>query len=230
VAGESPGRRRGAATEFFVIVVGVLVALWIDAGWQWLRDRSEERRPKADLVQEFRQNLAELEGIQEEDRDRMAQIRAALDTGIDEIPADSVLPTLWATLYGRTFNPKRGALEAATSAANLHVFRSPELRNALSGWDGYLEDAQEEMEWMVTGTLKLYEQVASKAFPLIRRPESPTNADKEAARAVLRRIYSDESLRNLVVIRAALIDEGGQDRAALIAETRRIIELAGGTP
>lgn len=48
------GRGRRAASEFVVIVVGVRMALGIDAGWARLQDRSEERRLKADLGDEFR--------------------------------------------------------------------------------------------------------------------------------------------------------------------------------
>lgn len=39
VTTENANKFRRRLSEFAVIVVGVLVALWIDAGWAWLQDR-----------------------------------------------------------------------------------------------------------------------------------------------------------------------------------------------
>lgn len=226
---DSPGRGRRAATEFIVIVVGVLMALWIDAGWAWLQDRSEERRLRADLVEEFRENLAILEDLERTRRDQVVRMLAALMDGVADLPADSIAPTLAATVFSPTFNPRRGALEAAISGANLGLIRSHELRKALSGWDGLLEDAQEEIEWMVPVNLELARAVESDWLAAMGGAMASA-PDNEAGRALLRRIYSDPTLRNLVAIRMTLTREGQGEREALISETRRIIELAEGEP
>lgn len=223
------GRGRRAASEFVVIVVGVLVALWIDAAWQWLQDRSEERRLKADLVEEFRENLAILEDLERTRRDQVVRMLAALMDGVADLPADSIAPTIAASTFSPTFNPRRGALEAAISGSNLRLIRSHELRKALSGWDGLLEDAQEEIEWMVPVNLELARAVGWD-FIAVMGPGMGSAPDVEAGRALLQRVYSDPTLRNLITMRMTLTREGQGEREALISETRRIIELAGGAP
>ena len=83
-------KARRAAGEFAIIVVGVLVALWLDAGWAWLQDRQDERTLMADLRSDFEANRSALQHV------FVAQHRAAditrqiLTVGVDGLPADSV--------------------------------------------------------------------------------------------------------------------------------------------
>ena len=65
---------RRAAGEFAVIVVGVLVALWLDAGWAWLQDRQDERALIADLRSDFEANRAALRQVLVA-QDRSANVR-----------------------------------------------------------------------------------------------------------------------------------------------------------
>ena len=67
-------KARRAAGEFAIIVAGVLVALWLDAGWAWLQDRQDERALIADLRSDFEANRAALRQVLVA-QDRSANVR-----------------------------------------------------------------------------------------------------------------------------------------------------------
>jgi hypothetical protein len=133
--------RRGL-TEFVVIVVGVLAALWIDAGWSWLQDRDEERLILADLASDFEANLATLdETIAVHDR-QLHAVERGLNTDLASIPMDELSPMTRAVFTLETFLPRRGALDAAISSGRVNLIRDHRLRSELAGWGRLVVEAR----------------------------------------------------------------------------------------
>jgi len=140
---------RRTLREFGVIVLGVLVALWIDASWAWLQDRGDEAELLEDLSADFGANLVELDRVIE------AHERAAIDIGrllnrdVESLPDDSLYAFLGSVVQLQTFNARTGALESALSSGRIELLRDRELRAALTRWPGYLSDATESIAWVM---------------------------------------------------------------------------------
>ena len=212
---------RRALAEFGVIVVGVLVALWIDAGWSWLQDRGDEEQLILDVAEEFRSNLAVLDELVAERQAALDRMRVAMSDGVADLPADSIVPYLLATAAITTFNPRRGALEAAVSDGNLRLIRSPDLRSGLTGWDGFLEDAQEEVEWGRDVFSEFARRYSEDILVLLGGPSAPV-----ATRALLRQVYSDAESRRMISNRILLVAPAQDDLVTLREETERVLGLA----
>jgi hypothetical protein len=212
---------RRALTEFAVIVVGVLVALWIDAGWSWWQDRGDEEQLILDVAEEFRSNLAGLDELVAERQAALDRMRVAMSDGVADLPADSLAPYLLATAAITTFNPRRGALEAAISDGNLRLIRSPDLRSGLTGWDGFLEDAQEEVEWGRDLFGEFARRYSEEILVLMGGPSAP-----ESTRALLGHVYSDAESRRMVSNRILLVSLAQEDLVTLRDETERVLGLA----
>jgi hypothetical protein len=209
----SSDRARRALAEFAVIVVGVLVALWIDAGWSWLQDRREERALLLDLRADFRANLAMARDI-ELLRDQGADLGERLIVeGVDALPEDSLDIVLSAVRQIETMNPRTGALESALSAGRIDLLRSDELRSALASWPGHLSDAEEETQWLIQPSLRLYFE---------------TQADRMrgvGSREILRRMMDDPDLTGIVAGKTAAYRSTGDEIDALVSVTQRIVSL-----
>jgi len=92
-----------ASAELVVIVVGVLVALWIDAGWNWLQDRQAEQTLLNDLRADFQANLEMAKDVATRRAQASEFGTRLLQGGIDAFPNDSlaiVAPTVISTWTG----------------------------------------------------------------------------------------------------------------------------------
>lgn len=141
---ETPGRAGRIVTELVVIVVGVLVALGLEASWGRLQDRIRERAIVADLAEEFAANEARLRS----DLARNDSVVAKLDewhsivaTGADASP-DSIAALLDGSLFLSRFDPLTGVLASIRETGELALVRDSHLRTALAGWEGKVEEAK----------------------------------------------------------------------------------------
>ena len=210
---ENASRFRRRMSEFAVIVVGVLVALWIDAGWAWLQDRKDEEQLLADMAEEFSANQVLLEASVR----RMEEIAAAgmrlLTDGSSSVPVDSLEHFLFAVVSVERFNPRLGTLESAIASGRIDLLRNPELRSALAGWRGLAEDASEAVDWSVPESL----EVARLA--LLDR------ARGRDLRTALERLEADENLAGMLAMKLVLLAEATPEHEFLLDETRRILQL-----
>lgn len=210
---ESSSRLRRRMSEFAVIVVGVLVALWIDAGWAWLQDRSDEEQLLADLAEEFSANQALLEASVH----RMEEIAAAgtrlLAEGGSSVPADSLEEFLFSVVSVERFNPRLGTLESAIASGRIDLLRNSELRSALAGWRSLAEDASEAVDWSVPESLKV------ARLALLDRARGGD------LRTALERLESDPNLAGMLAMKLVLLAEATPEHEFLLDETRRILEL-----
>jgi hypothetical protein len=206
-------KARRAAGEFAIIVVGVLVALWLDAGWAWLQDRQDERALIADLRSDFEANRLALQQI------LVAQHRAAdvtrqiLTVGVGGLPADSVDILFQAMLNVETFNPRTGALNSALGSGRIQLLRSQGLRSALAAWPGYLEDAREEVEEAMPQLFVVGQAIAAGI------------ARGQPSHELIAIILSDRQLSGALALRMFAYYEVQSDTEALLAQTDSILTL-----
>ena len=141
--------RRGVgryAAEGAVIVVGILIALFADAVWDYGVDRTDEKVALRQLEAEFTANAAQLDTVLFEHRRGLLAVESLLATirGLDSPPADSLRHWIRLLDQAWTFNPKLAALESVIQAGQLGLIRDDSLRVELVGWPGLVEDVRED--------------------------------------------------------------------------------------
>lgn len=206
---------RRVAGEFAVIVVGVLVALWIDAGWAWRQDRQQERALIADLRSDYGANRSSLQQVLVAQRRAADVTRRILTVGVDGLSTDSVDALFGAMLNVPTFNPRSGALNSALGSGRIRLLRSQDLRSALAAWPGYLEDAKEEV---VETMPQLF--VVGQAIAAGMAKGRPSHEH-------IATILADRQLSGALALRMFALYEVEPDTKTLLAQTDSILRLLG---
>ena len=157
---------RRMATELFVIVAGVLIALAADAAWQTRKDISRERVLLADLLDEFRGHEERiLDDIAQNRRSQAAAVQfSAAARGEIELSSDSVAALLQATWGGARFDPSTGALRSMLDGGELGLIRNTALRRRLAGWPDRAEE--------VRLTNRSISEIRSNYFPALLEVEA----------------------------------------------------------
>lgn len=133
---------RWLLAELSVVVVGILLAISIDAWWQDIEDRETERDLLQSLAGEFERNQARLQEQFATYRLRSESAEALLALGPNVAGVDrSVLNAHWRwVIRGGTYDPSTGVLDAAVASGSIRVIQDHELRAALADWPGGIED------------------------------------------------------------------------------------------
>ena len=132
--------------EGAAIVVSILLAFAIDAWWEGLREREEQREILQGLGEEFSTYENVLNGSLATNRRLEAHISRLLAWSNEDEPvvaaaaADSVLLSLIMT---PTFDPGQGARDALITSGRLELIESRELRNSLAAWDNRVDQVRE---------------------------------------------------------------------------------------
>jgi len=205
---------RRAAVEFAIIVVGVLVALWLNAGWKWIQDRQDERAIIADLRSDFEVNRSALQEVLVAQRRAADVSRQILTIGVGGLPPDSVDVLFQAMLNVQTFNPLTGALNSALGSGRIQLLRSQGLRSALAAWPGYLEDAMEEVE-----------EAAMPQVFVVGQAVAAGIARGQPSHELIATILSDKQLTGALALRMFAYYEVQSDTEALLAQTDNILTL-----
>jgi hypothetical protein len=216
-------RFRRVAAELVVIVVGVLMALWIDAGWGWLQDRQDETQILADLEADFSANLTTIDSVAIVHGALIDGVPMVIENGAEGLDDSELFGAFLSIATNETFIPRMGALEAAIAAGRINLIRDPELRSALTGWGHFVVEAQEEIEWAAPARDGFLDAIA---IDLGGGSEAELNpAD---LRGVLNRIRDEPDLQRDLIVKRLWTVEGRADFEALRTETVRILNLIGG--
>jgi hypothetical protein len=215
-------------TEFVVIVVGVLAALWIDAGWSWLQDRGEEQLILADLASDFQANLATLDQTIAVHDDQLRAVERGLTTDVASIPMDELLPMTRAVFTLETFLPRRGALDAAISSGRITLIRDHALRSELAGWERLVAEASEEIDFAWPANIELLQHLNGGDLlflPITADQAHQPLAASALARRLMQQVFSDPTARALLKTKSMFVVEARPDFLILRAETERIRDM-----
>jgi len=152
VRSESP--KRGwtrIAGESAAIVLGILLAFAIDAGWDARKDLLEEREILDALEQDFQENHAAAERvirIHRDDNARFAYLTSLSPGQVGRLPEDSIHAIISGLSAPFTSDPVRGTIDALLGAGKLDLIRSRELRDALIIFLNLVDDPREDAEYM----------------------------------------------------------------------------------
>ncbi len=148
-----------ALGEIMLIVVGILVALWID---NWNEDRQMARREQfylKGLHTEFRTSLIQLDTLISVNqksfqlgREALSLIPAA-ENRAQEVEISRKLIT--ALYYEISYNPSNSVLAEILGSGRLETLTNPQLRQGLTSWDSFLES----LDWQENNLEGIRKQV-----------------------------------------------------------------------
>lgn len=125
-----------------LVVIGILFALQIDNWSENNRTRNIEKHYLSALKEEFNFNKEELERVatrNKKNADNMLILVNNMGPADSEINEEELGNLLVNSLSSEIqFNPSQGVLDEIISSGKLGMFRSHELRFALSSWSGKL--------------------------------------------------------------------------------------------
>ena len=131
-----------AIGEILLVVIGILIALQINNHNEQLKVLAKEQKYLASLKEEFEFNKVQLEKVFGSNAIFGDAARDLLQFTGPDVPRPSEEEFI--RLFLRMINaevqyrPSDGVLHEIISSGKLEIFRDPELRNALSSWDGIL--------------------------------------------------------------------------------------------
>lgn len=118
--------------EGVIIVFSILLALLLDASWDYLQERETEQDYIEGLRAEFRDATHDLL----RDQEARAATLETCDQLIESGPDDLVLGNMAFHLMNyRAYSPSHPVLRDLLSSGNLHILTSQELRYALMGFE-----------------------------------------------------------------------------------------------
>jgi hypothetical protein len=131
------------------IVFSILLAFAIDASWAERQLRVEEREALAALEAEFTANLQQVSSVIELHTAWLESVRMLIelpDERINALPQETVSGIMLATANPTTFDPVLGTTTSLVQAGKLGVLRDPRLREALSSFEGFVADAEDDAD------------------------------------------------------------------------------------
>ncbi|MDH5589071.1 MAG: hypothetical protein OEZ65_06865 [Gemmatimonadota bacterium] len=143
---------RRMVAEFAVISIGVLTALTADASWDWWLERGEEREALAQLLVDFRSNVAQLDSAgttHERSLDASYELLAMAKGMGSRQGTDAPEMLVYRLSNVFTYDPDLGGLNSLIASGRLGIIRNDSLRIALAAWPDLVEDLgeNEREEW-----------------------------------------------------------------------------------
>lgn len=134
-----------------MIVLSILLAFGIEAGWEEMGARREEAEILQALRQDFSANRSAAERVIAAHRNnnvRFAYLTGLTSAAVADLPADSVSAIMGSLSGPYTFDAVRGTIDGLIGAGKLDLIRDSALRDALITFINLVEDAKEDAEFM----------------------------------------------------------------------------------
>jgi len=143
---------KDAARDLVVVIVGILAALWLEAWWQDLADRREERQILAGLGEEFRKNREDLVA-RIENWDRMISLTIELHELSGGTINEQTIAQFEEAQRQRIggggsvfFDPRHGQLTSVINSGKLGLISKHELRALIADWPALVADLDFEKD------------------------------------------------------------------------------------
>ncbi|NOR36292.1 MAG: hypothetical protein GQ577_06045 [Woeseiaceae bacterium] len=130
------------SVEAAAIVASILLAFAIDAWWDGVQERAEEREILIALRAEFEANQKVLAQTAERHRRALNAMQDIVSASRSDIAvhAASLGSLFRRTLSTPHYNPATGALAATIGSGRLRLVRNVELKIRLAGWNSVISD------------------------------------------------------------------------------------------
>lgn len=197
-----------AGIEAAVIVGSILLAFAIDASWDRAQERGQERALLEDLEQEYTALQSDVAGRIERNRGIIDALTTILEIGAGAAPPpiDQLDAAYRLLVVAPTWDPQRSVTETLFSSGLVDVIQSAELREALSRWNGQIDELRDnEAEIRLAMREQLLPYLIARGHPMLGRGvstgwDAPVPTDAEAG-AVYLRLFREPGFRVLVEYR-----------------------------
>lgn len=209
-----------ALGEIALVVIGILIALYLDEQKDYREDRRQERIYLVELQRDLERNLEELDRVIA----KSGKILKACDSVIsysqrapEEVPEDSLL-VFMGDLMGYTKHMTRqGTIEDLLGSGKLDVIRNDSIRRAVATWEADLKLSR-ELEEDAKMAFQSYAEYLDLHIPMYERPNME-NVKKELLPQML--------YLNQVTNRAITIDYLHHTYLKMQPRWQRLLETVG---
>ena len=132
--------------EGVVILVSILLAFSIDAGWDARIEQQREREQLVSMLAEFKADLTGLDAVLTSVQGHATNIESliALLKAAGDEPVMVPGPLLGSAITWRTSDVSTSTLDALMASGDLNLLRNAELRANLAGLPAFLSDVTED--------------------------------------------------------------------------------------
>jgi hypothetical protein len=138
-----------AIGEILLVVIGILIALYINDWSEERKDRAKEKAILKELHKDFKKNLQqfnEAKAIYLSSYDASLKFKYYINQPDLLAVQDSIGKYYFAGFNGVTYNPSNGIVESLISSGEYQLITNDSLRNYLISWKDHLADYLEEEE------------------------------------------------------------------------------------
>jgi hypothetical protein len=150
------------------IVLSILLAFAIDAGWSEFQERREERTAIASLYADFRANRELVRSVISYHERAVQSFGALLSLREDEIhalPAEAIEQRISYIANPLTFDAVRGSLDALIHSGKLDILEDRELQEALTTFLNVLDDTAEDAYYLGQSSIAVWDEFARHGGP-----------------------------------------------------------------
>jgi hypothetical protein len=136
-----------AIGEILLVVIGILIALYINNWNEGRKDRAKEKAILKELNKDFVKNLAQFNRLKKvyfSSLDASLKFKYYINQPNVIAVKDSVGKYYYAGFNGVSYNPSNGVVESLISSGEYQLITNDTLRNYLISWKDVLEDYLEE--------------------------------------------------------------------------------------
>ncbi len=192
--------------EAVAIILSILIAFAIDAGWDTWQERKEEAELLLALRAEYEVNLEAVQQTLEGHRSHIADVRAVSglrDTDWDTLSVNRASQLVLSLANPWTFDPSLGTTETLISSGWIGLLRDRELATMLTTFVNFTEDAQEDADYVRSGAEFVWQEEYRLGGPWFNGDiERSTQGELEGLDFIesatgndLRRLWADPVIR-----------------------------------
>jgi len=147
--------------EAVAIVLSILVAFGIDAGWDEWQERDDEAELLVALRAEYETNLELVQEVIDGHASHIADVSIAAGLApadYDTISANTASRLVLSLANPWTFDPALGTTETLISSGRIAVIRDRELTEMLTTFVNFVEDAEEDADYVRSGAVYVWQR------------------------------------------------------------------------
>lgn len=147
--------------EAVAIIVSILIAFGIDAGWDEWQERQEEADLLTALRSEYESNLALVQEVIDLHAGHMEDLEIVsglTPADYDTMSVNTASRLVLALGNPWTFNPELGATETLFSSGRIALVRDRDLGEMLTTFINFVDDAEEDADFIRDGSEYVWRQ------------------------------------------------------------------------
>ena len=162
-----------ALGEIALVVIGILIALYVNQRQQWREDREQERAYLMELRQDLERNLEELERVIVKSQNVVIgsdSLIAYSRRAPKDIPDERMMQYMDQVMGYTKHMTQQGTVEDLMGSGRLEVIRNDTIRRAIATWEADLKLMRELEVDAKTSFLNLVEYLNTNV-PIYERPD-----------------------------------------------------------